>query len=63
MAFLFIPERYQKKLFRYGLSHFPVIDTDTLDLEQLDIAWGTRSAVELRDVGLRIEVTFPSDIE
>jgi autophagy-related protein 2 len=55
MAFL-IPSYIQKRLLRYALSHFPVVDTDTLDLEQLDIAWGKRSSVELRDVGLHVKV-------
>ena len=54
MAFL-IPSYIQKRLLRYALSHFPVVDTDTLDLEQLDIAWGKRSSVELRDVGLHVK--------
>jgi autophagy-related protein 2 len=52
----FIPAYYQKKLLRYALSYFPVVDTDTLDLDQLDIAWGKRSSVELRDVGLHVKV-------
>ena len=56
MAFL-IPSYIQKRLLRYALSHFPVIDTDTLDLEQLDIALGKRSSFELRDVGLHVQVS------
>jgi autophagy-related protein 2 len=54
MAF-FIPSSIQKRLLRYALSRLELIDTDTLDLEQLDIAWGRRSTVELRDIGLHIQ--------
>ncbi|KIW09026.1 hypothetical protein, variant [Verruconis gallopava] len=67
MAFL-IPSYIQKRLLRYALSHFPVVDTDTLDLEQLDIAWGKRSSVELRDVGLHVKklshmIHLPNELE
>ncbi|KAF2401800.1 hypothetical protein EJ06DRAFT_361428 [Trichodelitschia bisporula] len=54
MAF-FIPSSIQKRLLRYALSRLELLDTDTLDLEQLDIAWGRRSSVELRDIKLHIK--------
>ncbi|KAI9722197.1 MAG: autophagy- protein 2 [Chrysothrix sp. TS-e1954] len=49
----FIPNSIQKRLLRYALSRLELIDTDALDLESLDIEWGRKSFVELRDVGLR----------
>jgi autophagy-related protein 2 len=55
MAF-FLPSHIQKRLLRYALSQLELVDTDALDLEQLEIAWGQRSSVELRDVGLHIQV-------
>lgn len=55
MAF-FLPSFFQKRLLRYALSRLEILDTDALDLERLDIVWGKRSTVELRDVGLRLKV-------
>ncbi|KAI9682864.1 MAG: autophagy- protein 2 [Trizodia sp. TS-e1964] len=55
MAFFLIPSSFQKRLLRYALSRLELVDTDALDLEKLDIAWGKRSTVELRDVGLRLK--------
>jgi len=52
MASFFIPSSIQKRLLRYALSRVDLLDTDGLDLGQLDIAWGKRSTVELKDVGL-----------
>lgn len=52
----FIPSFFQKRLLRYALSRLELLDTDALDLERLDIVWGKRSTVELRDVGLRLKV-------
>lgn len=57
----FLPSSIQKRLLRYALSRLELLDTDELDLENLDIAWGRRSTVELRDVGLRIQVG-PGDV-
>ncbi|KAI9820141.1 MAG: autophagy- protein 2 [Thelocarpon impressellum] len=56
MASYLLPAYIQKRLLRYALSQLEVLDTDALDLEKLDIAWGKRSTVELRDVGLRLKV-------
>ncbi|KAI9840580.1 MAG: autophagy- protein 2 [Sclerophora amabilis] len=55
MASLFLPYSWQKRLLRYALSRLELLDTDALDLENLDIAWGRQSTVNLRDVGLRIK--------
>lgn len=51
----FIPSSIQKRLLRYALSRLELLDTDTLDLERLEIGWGRRSTVELQDVTLRKE--------
>jgi autophagy-related protein 2 len=56
MAF-FLPSLFQKKILRYALSRLDLLDTDALDLDRLDIAWGKRSTVELRDVGLQLAVS------
>ncbi|KAI9753564.1 MAG: hypothetical protein M4579_005081 [Chaenotheca gracillima] len=55
MASLFLPYSWQKRLLRYALSRLELLDTDALDLESLDIAWGRQSTVNLRDVGLQIK--------
>ena len=52
----FLPSFFQKRILRYALSRLELLETDTLDLEKLDIAWGKRSTVELRDVGLKLKV-------
>jgi autophagy-related protein 2 len=57
MASFLLPTSIQKRLLRYALSHLEVLDTDALDLEHLDISWGTKSTLEFRDVGLRLEVS------
>ena len=56
MAYLFLPSSFQKRLLRYALSRVQLLDTDALDLTNLDIAWGQRSTVELKDIGLRLKV-------
>ncbi|KAI9791433.1 MAG: autophagy- protein 2 [Candelina submexicana] len=48
----FLPAFFQKRLLRYALSRLELLDTDALDLDKLDIAWGKRSTVELRDLSL-----------
>jgi len=52
----FIPSNIQKRFLRYALSRLELLDNESLDLDQLDIAWGSRSSVELRDVKLNVEV-------
>ncbi|MCJ1434471.1 autophagy- protein 2 [Xylographa pallens] len=51
----FLPSFVQKRILRYALSRLDMLDTDALDLDKLDIVWGKRSTVELRDVGLRLK--------
>jgi len=53
----FIPSSLQKRLLRYALSRLELLDTDALELERLDIEWGRKSSVELKDVGLRKTVS------
>ncbi|KAL3475427.1 hypothetical protein BJX99DRAFT_229581 [Aspergillus californicus] len=54
MAFL-LNLFFQKRLLKYALSRLEFFDTEDLDLDRLGICWGSRSTVELRDVGLRLE--------
>ena len=62
MAHLFLPSSFQKRLLRYALSRVQLLDTDALDLANLDIAWGQRSTVELKDISLRLKVGVLSRI-
>ncbi|KAI9689853.1 MAG: autophagy- protein 2 [Bathelium mastoideum] len=50
----FIPSYIQKRLLQYALNRLELLDSDALNLENLDIVLGKRSTVELRDVGLRL---------
>ena len=54
MAF-FIPSFFQKRILRYALSRLELLDTKNHNLDDLDVAWGKRSTVELRNVGMHIE--------
>ena len=56
----FIPSGVQKRLLRYALSRIELLDTDQLDLDNLDIAIGKKSTVNLKDVGIRTEVKSPA---
>ncbi|PQE23588.1 atg c terminal domain-containing protein [Rutstroemia sp. NJR-2017a BVV2] len=44
-----------KRLLQYALSRLEILDTDALDLDNLDIAWGKNSTFEFKDVGLRLK--------
>lgn len=57
----FLPSFFQKRLLRYALSQLELLETDDLALDKLDIAWGRRSTVELRDVRLRLKVSGRHD--
>ncbi len=48
----FVPSFFQKRILRYALSRLELLDTDALDLDKLDIVWGKKSTVELREVGI-----------
>lgn len=47
-----------KRLLQYALSRLEILDTDALDLENLDIAWGKNSVFEFKNVGLRLKVSL-----
>ena len=51
----FLSTYIQKRILRYALSRLELLDTDALDLENLDIVWGKKSTIELRDVGIHLE--------
>ncbi|KAL2073434.1 hypothetical protein VTL71DRAFT_10758 [Oculimacula yallundae] len=44
-----------KRLLQYVLTRIEILDTDALDLQNLDIAWGKNSVFEFRDVSLRLK--------
>ncbi|KAK2625752.1 hypothetical protein QTJ16_005064 [Diplocarpon rosae] len=44
-----------KRLIQYVLSRIEILDTDALDLQNLDIAWGKNSTFEFREVALRMK--------
>lgn len=52
----FLPSYFQKRILRYALSRIDLLDSDQLNLDNFDIAWGRKSVIELRDVGLHLEV-------
>ena len=54
----FLPSFVQKRLLRYALSRLELVDTDALDLDNLGITWGQRSSFELKNVGLRLQVSL-----
>ncbi|OBT84930.1 hypothetical protein VE02_06630 [Pseudogymnoascus sp. 03VT05] len=68
MASFLLPTSIQKRLLRYALSRLEILDTDALDLDRLDISWGSKSTLEFRDVGLRLNklgamLKLPPNIE
>ncbi|KAK8026996.1 ATG C terminal domain-containing protein, partial [Apiospora marii] len=44
-----------KRLLRYALSRLEFLDTDALDMDKLDLAWGKNSVLTFQDVGIRLE--------
>ena len=53
----FLPSFFQKRLLKYVLSRVGLVDTEALDPDNLGIRWGQRSTVELRDIGIKLEVS------
>lgn len=51
----FIPSFIQKRILRYALSRFELFEINDFDLDNLDIAWGKRSAFELKEVGIQLQ--------
>ena len=54
----FLPSFLQKRILRYALSRLDLLDIDALGLEKLDISFGKRSTIELRDVGVHRNVSL-----
>lgn len=54
----FLSSLLQKHVLKYALSRLGLVDTEALDLDNLGIRWGQRSTVELRDIGLKLEVSL-----
>lgn len=52
----FLPASFQKRILRFALTYLDFVETDDLDLDKLDITLGQRSVIELKNVGLRIQV-------
>lgn len=52
----FVPSWVINKALRFILSRFQVLETDEWDLDNFNYTWGMKNTVELRDVGVRIEV-------
>ena len=52
-----MPSFFQKRLLKYVLSRVGLVETDALDLDNLGISWGQRSVVELKDIGLKLDVS------
>jgi len=49
-----------KRLLRYALARLDFLDTDALDIDNLDFALGRNTVLEFRDVGTRLKVPIPS---
>lgn len=57
MASYFMPSFFQKRLLKYVLSRVGLVETDALDLDNLGISWGQQCVVELKDIGLKLDVS------
>jgi hypothetical protein len=44
-----------KRLLRYALSRLEFLDTDALDMDKLDLAWGKNNVLTFQDVGIKLE--------
>ncbi|KAJ2986748.1 hypothetical protein NUW58_g4881 [Xylaria curta] len=47
-----------KRLLRYVLGKLDYFETDALDLDKIDVAWGQASRLTWQDVGVKIEACF-----
>ncbi|KAK8173334.1 hypothetical protein IWX90DRAFT_138668 [Phyllosticta citrichinensis] len=56
MAFAFniLSASIKSRLLRYALSRIEFLDDDALDLGRLDLTWGKKNVLALRDVGLNV---------
>jgi autophagy-related protein 2 len=50
-----IPSSIQKRLLRYALNKSGLIDVTGIDLDNLDISWGRKTALEFKNVTLNVE--------
>lgn len=57
-----MPSFFQKRLLKYALSRLGLVDTEALDPDNLGIRWGQRSTIELKDIGLKLEVSWCCDL-
>lgn len=48
-----------KRLLRYALSRLELLDSDALDMDNLDLALGRNTVFEFRDVGVQLDVSHP----
>jgi autophagy-related protein 2 len=55
-----MPAYFQKRLLRTALSRIALLDVDSLDLDSLGVKIGRSSTVELKNVGLRVQVYMPA---
>ncbi|KAI1878616.1 hypothetical protein JX265_002793 [Neoarthrinium moseri] len=44
-----------KRLLRYALSRLEFLDTDDLDMDKLDLAWGKNNVLTFQDVGIKLQ--------
>lgn len=57
-----MPAYFQKRLLRTALSRIALLDVDSLDLDSLGVKIGRSSTVELKNVGLRVQVYTPPTV-
>jgi autophagy-related protein 2 len=50
-----IPSSIQKRLLRYALNKSGLLDVTGIDLDNLDISWGRKTALEFKNVNLNVE--------
>lgn len=56
MGSYLLPFSILQRLLRFALSKVPILDSDALDLENLDLALGRKSVLEFKDTPLRLKV-------
>lgn len=45
-----------KRLLRYALTRLELLDSESLDMDNLDLALGKNTVFEFRDVGVKLKV-------
>lgn len=51
-----------KRLLRYALSQLELLEEETLDLDNLDLAFGRTTTLEFKDVGVRLKVSVAPEL-